>query len=159
MIGKLTFAAEPVRVLFEQGQALMARHWDEIALWKADFAMLPDYEHYLALERVGRTALYTARAADGRLVGYAGFIISAMGHYKHKRIAACDIIYLAEECRQGLAAGARYLRFIEFCDSDLQAAHCVDRIVHRVKLGHDFGRVFERAGYVETERTFEKVPR
>jgi len=149
----LRIQAEPFAAWHRQAIPLMREHWREIALHQDRFALDPDWDHGLALEAAGRLAAYTARDEGNYLQGYAVFLIGAHAHYKGCRVANSDLFYLAPVHRRGTAG----VRFLRFCDAHLAEAWKVDRIIHRVKVAHDWSALLVRDGFVESERVFERV--
>ena len=119
---------------------LLQEHYDEIAQFK-DIPLKPDFLRYDAIEKAGALRVYTARD-DGRLVGYAIFIVGPHLHYKTSLQAVQDVLFLTEKLRRGLSG----LKFIKWCDKML-ASDGVQVVCQHVKKARDFGKVLLRLGY------------
>lgn len=148
---KVTYQVERVAEVIEEIKPLLEAHWGEIALYRDRFPLRPDYGKYLHLDSVGMALVATVRAG-GVLIGYAVYFIMPHLHYQDCRIAMNDILYIKPEHRRGRVG----IRLLGFAEDRLRQAG-VDRILQHVKTQHDFGRLLERIGYEETERTFEKL--
>jgi hypothetical protein len=135
MIG---FAAAAFTAVALEIRPLLARHDAEVESIR--FALAPDWRLYAALDAAGALAIFTAR--DGvSLVGYAAFFVVKHPHHLAMRLVQNDILFLERPYRRGRNA----LRFIEFCEAQLQAR--ADRIAWSVKQGHDWSRLLAHRGY------------
>ena len=130
---------------------LLEKHWEEVAIDKDTTPLDPDWSGYDLLERAGMLVCVTARAEDGRLVGYTSYTLTRHMHY-NLQVADCGPFFLDPAFRKGLA-GVNLFRAAEVVLKDLG----VERVVHKVKLSHDVGRIFERMGYRPIERTYVKT--
>jgi GNAT superfamily N-acetyltransferase len=147
----VTYQAEKLSDILEQLKSLLPVHWEEIARNKNKVPLDPDYQQYLAIERVGCLHIVTARD-DGTLIGYIINFVSPHLHYKAHKFANNDILYLAPKYR-GRGVG---IKLIKFNETSLFAMGV--SVVHiHMKLAHDFGCLLERLGYTEIERMYEKV--
>lgn len=145
-------AAEAVSRWIREAAPLFAAHWAEVRS-AADRARMPlavDHVRYAALETAGLLAAWTARTADGALVGYNVFILMAHPHYAGILFAQNDVIYVAPEHRGGGAG----LGLIRAARRGLKARG-VDRWSYHVKLGHDFGPVLDLMGMAPVETVWE----
>ena len=147
----LVFAVETLAATRAEAEPLLMRHWDEVALNKETVPLDPDWEMYSRLEAGGIVHVTTARR-DGKLVGYAAFLLTNNLHYRTLRVAEGDIFWLAPECRRG-RAGIDLMRAAEAQLRD----RGVHRIVNKVKLHIDVGPVFEYLGYKPIERIYAKM--
>ncbi|MDA8231569.1 MAG: GNAT family N-acetyltransferase [Magnetospirillum sp.] len=129
---------------------LVARHWREVALDRDRVPLAPDWEKYRLLDRTGALNITTARH-DGRMVGYACYIVSRHLHYRDLMVAESDAFFLAPEHRRG-PEGVRLLRAAE---QNVIAAGA-QRIVTRVKVDPDFGPLLRRMGYQPIEAVYSK---
>lgn len=143
-IGKLPertiFARESfTSELFSEALPLLAAHWQEIAHYP-DIPLNPDLSFYHSCEKAGILRCFTARR-ESTLVGYAVFIARYNPHYRTSFQASQDVIYIAPDSR-----GKMGLKFIRFCDRELQQEH-VQAVYHHVKAAHNFGLLLQRIGY------------
>ncbi len=135
----MNFKSETLATSLEEAKPLLYKHWDEIAHYK-DIALDPDYEVYQKLEKNGMLQIFTARDAEGKIEGYAVFVLMYNPHYKKSLIAKQDIIYIDKQ-RRGIG-----MFFIRWCDDKLKEMG-VQVVCHHVKEKHNFGPALERIGY------------
>lgn len=147
----MQFATEKLHEALEEIQPLMVNHHAEVALYKEQVPLAPDWNRYEQAERDQALLLHTARV-DGKLVGYAGWLLHWMLHYKHTLAAMNDVLYLAPEHRRGLAG----VRLIKYSEAQLKAAG-VDRILWHVKTDHDWSPILHRLGYSTEEHILGKI--
>jgi GNAT superfamily N-acetyltransferase len=107
-------------------------------------------DEYLRMAAAGRYALWVAREDDGRPVGMCGMILA-----HHQQLGAFsasqDTLYLQPAHRQGVTG----IRLLQQVDRELLELGAV--IVYRTApSGTALGRLYERAGYAETEVVFER---
>lgn len=129
---------------------LLCDHWEAIALNKDNVPLDPVWDKYKFLWDSGSLKIITARE-DGRLVGYAIYVVSQSLHYATETFADADIFWLSPEYRKG-TAGMRLFKYAE----DSLKKRGVTQILNKVKLHFDVGKVFERMGYTPIERVYSK---
>ena len=143
----LKLAIETLADVRDECDDLIAAHWREIAVWQ-DIPLDPDWSAYENLERIGMLSIYTVRTEEGKLVGYAVFIMRKHIHYKGHSWAANDIVFVHPDYRDG-RIGRNLVRFWE---QDLKARGI--HVVHvNVKIGHpalDLVLRFEKYKTVES---------
>lgn len=146
----LTFAEERFADVVGEIQPLLARHWEEIALYK-DIPLLPDYQRYRRADALGVMPILTVR--DGRrLVGYAIYVVDPNLHYSQTLTGVSDIFWLDPEMRKPRAA----MRLFQEVESVLRS-RSVDVMVTRTKIAHPAaGRILEALGHESTETTYQK---
>lgn len=147
----LVFAVEPWEHASKHMEKLFPLHWAEIALNKDEIPLDIDFARYDQAADAGHLRIVTARE-DHILVGYHAWFVGYHMHYKASYTAVSDVVYLLPMFRRGLEG----YRFIKFSLESLREIN-VQRAVMNVKIHHDFGKVLERLGMVETERLFTKV--
>ena len=147
----LTFQTEKVMALREEIEPLLEQHWAEIACDKELMKLDPNWEAYAQIEAAGALHCTTVRA-DGELVGYAIYFVVPNLHYRNVRVADSDIFWLAPAQRKGMTG----IKLIKAAEKTL-AGLGVGKIIHKVKLHNDVGRVFERMGYTAFERHYWKT--
>lgn len=143
----LAFAREDLSVWDEARELIDANHAETGALPGADFA--PDRPRYEAIERNGVLRVFTARAAGGRLAGYALFVLGFHLHYPSVLFAMQDTLFLDALHRRGREG----LRFIDWQDAAFRAdgVHVVYR---HVTVRCDYSRGLARMGYRPEEMRF-----
>lgn len=110
-----------------------------------------NWEAYFLMDSVGNYYFYTVRTDRGALLGWCGFSVSPHPHYKDKKAANCDLIYVGKEARKTGAS----VKLLNYCDENLVAMG-VDMISYAVKTGHDYSPVLMRKGYVADETIYTK---
>jgi L-amino acid N-acyltransferase YncA len=143
-------ARETFRDVFDEAVPLLVKHWREIASFQ-DIPLDVDVPRYLAIEDAGNLRVFTVRV-DGRLVGYACFIVAPNAHYKGSLQAVQDVLYV-ERTARGAMHG---LRLVRHCDEAL-AAEGVQVVTQHVKLAHPtLGVIAQRCGYEPVETIYAK---
>jgi hypothetical protein len=143
-----TFQRETVEGVMDEIKPLLEKHWEEIAHFK-DVPLDPDYEAYTNGEKMGRVRVFTVRAHEGNLVGYAVFYTGNL-HYKSTKTAAQDILFVLPEHR-----GLTGYRFIEYCDNQLRNEG-FQVVYQHVKVAHDFGPLLRRIGYEAVDTLYAR---
>lgn len=124
---------------------LFKKHHEEISKFK-DVPLDPDFAIYDACEAAGVLRLYTARK-QGKLVGYAVFIMRKHPHYQSIVQANQTLLFIDPDHR-GFG-----MKFIAWCDEQLKADG-VGMIQHGVTERCDFSLILKRLGYELTERLY-----
>lgn len=146
----VTFAVEPWVDVKHEMAALWPAHWREVALDHDAIPLDPDLELYDQLADSGMLHLLIAREA-GRIVGYHVSIVKPHLHYKTSLHAQTDVYYISPEFRQGMTG----VRLFKEAEASL-VARGVKKMITGTKLSLDMGKIFERLGWRETERTYTK---
>lgn len=123
-------------------------HYNEISHYK-DIKLEPDLEAYIALEKQGVLRVFTARANNGTLIGYAVYFIRRNLHYKSSLQAVQDILFLMPTHR---GSGGRLIRY---CDEELKKEN-IQVVYHHIKAAHNFGPLLERLGYQLVDLIYAK---
>jgi len=147
----LTYRREKISDIKEELLPLLEKHWREIALDQDTVKLEPDWATYDMLDASGVICLITARHY-GELVGYVAYLVVPSLHYKSLRVAENDLYWLDPVFRKGMA-GVNLFRAAEV----ILAGEGVNKIVNKVKLHNDVGRIFERMGYTPIERVYVKT--
>lgn len=134
--------------ILDEAKPLLSKHWEEISFYK-DIPLDPDYDQYLLMQKVGMLRCFSAREGDGKLVGYAVFIVQKNAHYKNCLYAKEDILYIDSD-RRGTG-----LFFVRYCDEELKKLG-VQIVSHHIKLSHDWSSAAERIGYDKQEMVVTK---
>jgi GNAT superfamily N-acetyltransferase len=143
------FAREPLTdALLDELRPLLEKHWEEIAVHK-DIPLDPDYDRYFRMANAGALHPFVVRV-NGRIVGYAPFIVTPHLHYRTSKWAQNDIIWIAPEHRRaglGMALVSFVIAYLKRQDVqvisiDAKAAHpelsaLLDGMkFSRVEIGH-----------------------
>ena len=140
----LAYSAAKLAEVWDEAQPLLLDHWTEIAFFR-DIPLEPRRDVYDALDGNGTLRIFTARD-DGRLVGYAAFVISHHPHYASSKCASQDVLFLLPAYRSaGHGAG-----LITFADDALRDEG-VQLVTQHVKLAFDFGPLLAHLGYTLME--------
>jgi GNAT superfamily N-acetyltransferase len=148
------------RALASGLEDMLVQHWEEVALDRDRFPLVPDWDRYRMLERVGVLRAVSLRT-DAGLLGYNVFFVQPTLHYSTSTWAVNDILYLHPDHRKGLA-GARLIRGAE----PMLATLGVQKVIYHTKLdlyfGHGkaratLGTFLERLGYRHAENVYAKV--
>ena len=145
----LTFQQERLRDTYEEIKPLVPEHWEYVTTdeWPADV----DWDAMLRLEDIGILRLMAARS-DGRLVGYAIFILAPALHYRNKLLAHDDAFFLSKPYRKG----GNGIAMFRAAEAMLRAAGA-DRIVCHEKFTKvDLSAFFTRLGFRVSERNWFK---
>lgn len=147
----VTYQVERYPDVIEEIKPLLHDHWEEIAGYKDQFPLNPDYEKYAKLDEMGMCHIVTARD-EGIMIGYFVSFVMPHLHYQDCLYAMNDIVFVAKEHRHG-SVGAKLIRFAEV-ELAKMGAH---RMCLHVKVSNDFGPLLERMGFACTEKNYEKL--
>lgn len=114
-------------------------------------ALDPHLAMYQALGVAGVLRIYTARR-DGLLVGYQVFTVTAHPHFKERKQAVMDILYLSQESRLGWMG----YKFLKFADEEI-IREGVSFMFRSIDARHDFGTMLERMGYSLADLNFMRA--
>lgn len=121
-----------------------------MSLFQNEIPLDPDWELYLYFESEGTFRLMTARV-NGRLVGYAGCLITP--HIQHKSTVCADVnaLWLDEDFHKGIV-GVRMLRkFKEDLSSrGVKMLRVASKLAYKANKG-GLGKLLEFLGFVPDE--------
>ncbi len=133
-------------------QPLLARHWDELALYKDAVPLSPDYARYAEMEAKNVLCVIAARD-EGQLVGYAIFMVARGLHYSTTLWAQSDIFWVAPEHRRGGVG-----RALMQCAEERLAARGVAVVHVMTKIAHPlFALMLGTMGYQPSEMVVGKL--
>lgn len=140
-------AASPVS-LWDDAHALMIANHKEVGCLEVA-AFKPDLDRLAKMEQAGMTRGFVMHV-DGRIAGYALFLVMTHWHYPGTKWALQDAMYVLPTNR-----GARAVEFMAYQDEFL-IKDGADVIVRQVptKVRADFSRTLTRFGYVPIETVF-----
>ena len=148
----MRFAVETLAECWEEGQALLKLHWQEIALHRELIPLDPDRESYEQMERAGQLQLVTMRDDEGTLWGYHVSLIRPHLHYRASLTGFTDVFYIHPDQRKGSTA-IELFRFVEVA----LLSRGVQRMYATCKLSLDLRPIFMRLRWTEIERVFTKL--
>jgi GNAT superfamily N-acetyltransferase len=148
----VTFQKEPFWQALHDAEALLPRHFDEIAEFKVILGEPdPDIEEYARLSERKALHVLTARD-DGRLVGYYVATVTHNRHYRKVTNGVDDLYFLAPEYRRGRVGVQLFLE----AERMMREAGAMIGIA-KVKVAHDHGPILERLGWRPFERVYAKA--
>lgn len=147
---RLTFATEDWAYVLPEMQLLWPSHWAEVATHRDRIPLDPDLVSYERMNNAGQLHVTVARH-NGDLAGYVVAIVRPHLHYAHSLSAFYDLYYLAPAHRRGMNG----VRLFQAAEVALRKRG-VERMFTGTKLSKDATRIFERLGWIETERLFVK---
>lgn len=130
---------------------LFARHWEEVANYKNQVSLEPDYDFYKSLETAGKLISVVAEE-EGKMIGYAVFFLTPNAHYKSLLVASNDIIFMLPEKRKG-SLGRDLITESE----NISKSHGANKITFHVKPDHDFSPLLRSMGYLHEETMHGKM--
>lgn len=145
------FASERLATCWDDAQELTVLHHAEVSVIEVE-RFAPDRERYFQLDNGGIMRTFTARI-DGRLVGYAIFLVVPHLHYGAMSWAAQDVLFVHPQHR-----GRMSVDFIRWMDRELEleGVECIHRHVTEKR---DYSGLLESEGYVKIETGYMKRPR
>lgn len=126
-------------------------HRQELSAYQ-DMPLKPDWEKYLALEKLDMFKCFTVRTDNDDLVGYAWFGIMPNMHYMDYTYAIADILYISQRYR-GHFLGPKLIKFTE---KYFKENTNVSVIIQKVKLAHNWGKLLTALDYKTVELSFQK---
>jgi GNAT superfamily N-acetyltransferase len=148
---KVEIKEEALKDCLDEMKPIFDLHWDEVAIHKENIKLNPDYDRYLQMANDGSIKAYIARE-NGKLIGYAIFIISYNLHYKDHVYAHNDIVYLSKDYRgSGLA-----VELFQIAELKLKENYNVDVINVSMKVALPFDDLMKYLGFEYIERTYSK---
>jgi len=147
----LTVAVESVAQMWDDMQALLVEHWNEIAHNKEDIPLAPDRSRYESMEANGRLLAIACRE-DGKIIGYSVFCVLYHMHYMTSLVGVNDVLFVSKEFRK-TRAGLMLKRESEKRLKELGAV----QIVWRIKPENDWSKILTHDGYEVLETAFSKL--
>lgn len=136
---------------WEQVEALLQEHWQELARNKSVMVLKPDVERYRQLEASG--ALIALFAYDGDvIVGYSVCCITRHLHYADLTMATNDVLFVTKSHRHG-RTGLQLIAETE-AYAKLRGAQLM---VWHAKQHTQLEVILPRLGYAVQEIAFSKV--
>ena len=125
------YAVETYDDVIDEIKPLLDLHYEEIAYWKGDIPLDPDFKVYKALSDAGVLKIYTARMG-GDLIGYGIYVLrSVHPHYQTTSWLISDILFVEPRHRNwGVGSG-----LVGFIEQEARAIG-VDVLMTGTKQGH-----------------------
>ncbi|QDP54904.1 MAG: hypothetical protein Unbinned3065contig1002_6 [Prokaryotic dsDNA virus sp.] len=146
----MQFATESLYDVMGEVAPLLCEHWEQIALDKDTVKLSPDWDVYKFMQDHDKLHITTVRQ-EGELVGYVVYLISRSLHYVDEVFAEGDLFWLSPQHRKGSAG----LKMFKHAEAALRGKG-VTKVINKVKLHFDVGKIFERMGYQPIERVYAK---
>lgn len=139
-------AREPYSdALIEELKPLLHEHWLEVATFRDQIPLDPDFALYRQLDAKGRILCLTARVA-GELIGYSVFVNRYPPHYRGTLSGINDVIWVHPAYRLG-RVGLRLIR-----ESESHAREMgVKKLIWHAKPDTTLHQLLVRLGYVLDE--------
>ena len=148
---KIEVKEESLKDCLDEMKPIFDLHWDEVAVHKESIKLNPDYEKYLQMANDGGVKAFIARE-DGRLIGYAIFIIAKNLHYSDHIYAHNDVVYL-EKGRRGSGLA---IDIFKYSEATLKENYDVDVVNVSMKVAFPFDDLMKHLGFEYIERTYSK---
>ena len=148
---KLIFQREEWSYIRHIIMPMWERHYQEITKDKDRVPLDPNWPQYDAMDASGALHILTARFSGGKLAGYVFSLIGPHLHYRSTKCAFFDLYWLDHEARKGWN-GVKL--FVE-AEKHLKGIG-VQKIYGQTKVWQDVSPIFQRLGWVESERAFTK---
>ena len=145
-VGKAEFSQESSAIIPEARPLIAANH-EEVG-HSLGYPLDLNSSVYHDLECAGALRIYTVRV-DGRLVGYATFVLSKTPHCAGEIHASQDAVYLHRDERRG-PLGTSFLRY---CDERLRDEG-VKAVQHSMPADRDCGAILRRLGYRKAQHVY-----
>ncbi|MCY1165187.1 hypothetical protein D9M73_50870 [compost metagenome] len=146
----LLFRVERIRDIEKEIHPLHELHWQETEKHRHGLQMQPNYAGFKASEMAGRLLQFTARDADGALVGNIRMKLYTSEHTQ-RLVAQEDTFYLMPAARKGFTA----IRFWQFMEQAVEAIG-VGEIYTDSKVANQVGRLNEYLGYTHVANVYHK---
>lgn len=146
----ITYQIEDLNDMLEELKPLLEEHYLEIAMYKDQIKLNPDYDTYAKLQEQGVLKIFTARDSD-KLVGYSIYFLKTNLHYSDHLYAINDIVYVDKEYR-GRVLAFDMLAFAE----DQLADQGVSVITMHMKTFAAFETLMECLSYDRAEIIYTK---
>lgn len=140
-----TFSPDLAREVFP----LLEEHFKEIDPFP-QYHLDPDWDGYDRFEKAGMMRIFTARDAQGLLLGYMASFVRNDPHHRTSKRASQDVFFIRKE-RRGFG-----LKFLLWCNAQLKAEGIEIDFQH-VSVNHDWGAMAAKAGYGPVETVWAKV--
>lgn len=146
----ITFQQESFNTIRDECFELAKNHYEEIASDKDIVKLNPWYYGFEELEKAGAMKIITAKD-NGKLIGYAFFLVQRSLHYYDFIVAVADLYYVDPKYRHN-NVGTDLLNKSEEILKDLG----VHQIYMRTKVYADFSPLLEKNGYNKIEVAYKK---
>ncbi len=146
-----SFSQELISETFDECYNLYKEHAEE---HQRNVPFNLNKEVYVAAEKAGNATVFYVRDAEGKAVGFAGYLLQVNPHSGLSH-AYCDSLYLKREYRIGWVGH----NFMKFCDEKLRSVG-VRQFQHAAPLspgGAALGGILVRQGYKAIEVIYQKV--
>lgn len=147
----ITIQVESLEERLEEIKPLLPVHYRELALHQDKVPLAPQYDVYIANERIGQLIFMTMRK-DGELVGYFIGFISPGLHYSTCLTCKMDIFFIHPDVRGNGLPGLKLFRALE---KELKRRGVQCWFVGS-KVKADASALFERLDFEKVETYYTK---
>jgi GNAT superfamily N-acetyltransferase len=147
----MSYQVESFRACTAELKEYEHQHWEELALTKDAVPVAMDWPRYWQLEQENKLHLVTVRD-DGYLVGYQITFVGGHFHYKDTLHGMVDLYFVAPAYRKSKIG----LELLKFAEKSLKELGVV-KIITGCKVHMDHTTLFERLGYMFSDKTFMKL--
>lgn len=138
-VSGVRFQRETVGGIIDDILPLAKKHYQEVSHY-SDIPLELDYQKFYALEKINALFIFSIRAQDRALIGYAVFFADKHVHYASKH-AHSDAIFILPEYRGELGR-----KFVDWCDQEMKKEG-VSLVYHSVTPKKDFSKMLKKLGY------------
>lgn len=146
----MEYKAEYIKDVLKEIKPLLDKHWEEVAWYKDDIKLNPNYDQYIQMQENNGLLLVTVRH-EGKLVGYNINFLHRHPHYKDHIYAVNDIIFLAPAYRHGKIAK----ELLDTTEEMLKQIG-VSVVTLHMKPEHTFKSLAEACGFKQQEYVYSK---
>ena len=155
-LSDLTFRWERFGNIAGELTPLFKANWRELALYKDDIPLDPDWDRYFLSDVGGLLRILTARA-NGELVGYIFNFLSPLLHYVSTITATVDIFWLHPDFRHGWTPVRMFRENMEGLKEQGAKVHTINFKLHfKNARGRGVGKLLSRLGYKPIEIVMQK---
>ena len=147
----ITFQAESFEHTLDELRPILDVHYLELAMHQDKIPLAPQFDVYIANERINQLLFFTVRD-DNRLVGYFIGFISPGLHYSETVTCKMDIFFIHPDYRGEGNIGLKMFRNLE---QELRRRKVQHWFVG-CKLKADAGPLFRRMGFEPIETYYSK---
>lgn len=149
-MSNITYQKELFEDIKLEIQPLLVQHWEEVAMYKDNVPLAPDWSRYQDMEDKGVLHIVTVRD-NGTLVGYYVTMIVQGLHYRFTKYGVNDIVLIKPEYRNA-GVGLGLFRKVE----ELLREEGVEVMTVHMKTFIPFDTLCEGLGFDYAERLYTK---
>ena len=138
--------------VMDEVKELAPLHHAELAVNQGDIELDIDWDFYVGIDAMGALAGYTVRTEEGKLVGYASYVVRKHPRYRPHLWGTSDVFWVHPDYRDGKIGNALFA----FIEASLKAKgvsvmHTTFKVAHPAP-----GLLLRRRGHVMIEHGYSK---